>query len=268
MPVYDVLENRGYIKKIVHNDKEQYILNIEMNEFDAIRSIGILEKKISEYNLEHNIPENQFDNILNEVKIVKEKVSNSNEIVIESENKDESMIIKQTDHSSSISKNETIVVVKNSSNSILLKEFNEIKSEELHKGQILSNDNLMDKFDVGNMGGIRHSKKNNILVLCSSLSKDYVDSLDPNSGLIVYSGEGQTGDQEITKGNQKILDSGNKMLYFKEKYQEPGFRKRGALDNLYEFIGLVKYVKHYWNDEKDKEGNQRKVIKFVLEVES
>ena len=115
--------------------------------------------------------------------------------------------------------------------------------------------------------GIRHSKKNNLLVLCSSLSNDYADSLDPKSGLHVYSGEGQTGDQEMTKGNKKILDSECKMLFFKEKYQRPGAKKRGALDNSYEFVGPVNYVKHFWVDEKDKEGHIRKAVKFVLEVE-
>ena len=58
------------------------------------------------------------------------------------------------------------------------------------------------------------------------------------------------------------------MLFFKEKYQEPGARKRGALDNLYEFVGKVNCVKHYWKEEPDVEKNSRKVIKFVLEVES
>ena len=70
-----------------------------------------------------------------------------------------------------------------------------------------------------------------------------------------------------TKPIPPILESKSKMLFFKEKYQEPGVRKRGALDNLYEFIGPVNYVKHFWIDEKDKEGRLRKVVKFVLEVE-
>ena len=60
---------------------------------------------------------------------------------------------------------------------------------------------------------------------------------------------------------------GNKVwTIFKEQFQEPGTKKRGALDNLYEFVGMVNYVKHYWKDELDAEKNIRKVVKFVLEV--
>lgn len=305
VPVFDVLENKGFIKKIYHNGKEQYLLNVLLTNFESDRSFEVLEKKLQEYNLEHNIPENQFDNIQNNIEDVKNNsyvkmnsekiISNNNEVnykICTMCNKtkiplydsisicrncverkeidsviDESIIIKEINQESTESNYKKITMIENSSNGIRLEEFFKIKSEEIFKGQILSNDDLINKFGVGNMGGIRHSKKNNILILCSTLSSDYYDSLDPNSGLIIYSGEGQTGDQELVKGNKKILDSESKMLYFKEKFQEPGSRKRGALDNLYEFIGVVRYVKHYWNDEKDKEGNERKVVKFVLEVE-
>ncbi len=266
--VYDVLEDRGFIKKIIHHDKEQYILNVEMNEFDSIRSIELLDKKLKEYNLEHNIPENQYDDLFNEEKIVKDNSSYTNQVIIESKNNPEPPVIDDTYQKVVKSENETITIIENFPSGIRLKEFTEIKSEDIHKGQILSNDDLINKFGVGNMGGIRHSKKNNLLVLCSTLSKDYTDSLDAKSGLYVYSGEGQTDDQELTKGNKKILDSEYQMFFLQEKYQEPGARKRGALDNLYEFVGSVNYVKHFWVDETDKEGNLRKVVKFVLEVES
>jgi len=265
VPVYDVLENKGYIKKINHDGEEQYMLNVDITEFEATRSIGILEKKLKEYNSEHGIPENQFDSISNNNSLKTTKSTTDDVTVVSESILEDSLKIESASNELN---NEKIVFLENSPDGITLKEYVETKSEEISKGQVLSNDDLMKNFGVGNMGGIRHSKKNNLLVLCSSLSNDYSDSLDPKSGLYVYSGEGNSGDQEITKGNKKILDSECKMLFFKEKYQEPGMRKRGALDNLYEFIGLVTYVKHFWMDEKDREGNLRKTVKFVLEVES
>ena len=70
--------------------------------------------------------------------------------------------------------------------------------------------------------------------------------------------------QEFKNGNEKIRNSQDTpMVYFKEVYQEPGSRPRGALDNKYKFIGVVKYHKYNWATEKD-----RKVIKFVLEIVS
>jgi hypothetical protein len=260
VPVFDVLENRGFIKKIIHDDEEQYALNIEMTEFEAVRSLELLEKKLNDYNFEHDIPENEFDSISNNKS---DKIISTN---IEDNAISENSSKIETDAKKSTS--EKTIFLEHSLNGIILKEYVETKSEEIHKGQVLSNDDLTEKFGVGNMGGIRYSKKNNLLVLCSSLSHDYDDSFDSHSGLIVYSGEGRIGDQEISKGNAKILDSKNNMLFFKEKYQESGARKRGALDNLYEFVGKVNCVKHYWKEEQDVEKNQRKVVKFVLEVES
>lgn len=133
----------------------------------------------------------------------------------------------------------------------------------IRKDQILTNDDIIAKFDVGTMGRIRYTKNNNVVVLLSTYSNDYDDSIDLDSGLIIYTGEGKD-DQELKHGNEKILNSNNTtMVFFKEVYQEPGTRKRGALDNKYQFIGIVKYQKHYWKTE-----NECRVIKFVLEVQS
>ena len=57
------------------------------------------------------------------------------------------------------------------------------------------------------------------------------------------------------------------MFYFTEIPQESGQRKRGALDNVYKFVGKVKYLRHAIKTENDHDGNPRKVIKFLLEVE-
>ena len=277
VPVYDVLENRGFIKKIVHDEEEQYMINIEMTDLEAARSLEIIEKKLKEYNSEHDIPENEFDSLSNDVS-KKITISNDDNLAVSKINEEaheynppDTLSVNISPKIETIADNLTskkILFLENSSNGIVLKEYVEIKSEEITQGQVLSNDDIIEKFGVGNMGGIRYSKKNDLLILCSTLSDDYDDSLDPKSGLYVYSGEGQIGDQELTRGNKKIFESECKMLFFKEKYQRPGARKRGALDNLYEFIGPVNYVKHFWVDEKDKEGNLRKSVKFVLEIES
>jgi len=107
------------------------------------------------------------------------------------------------------------------------------------------------------------------LILCSTFSKYYDDEIDEDTHLIKYTGEGQTGEQTLSGGNHKIANSENiPMLFFKERYQEPGAKKRGALDNIYSFVGKVRYVKHYWKEEPDVTGNKRQVVKFVLEIQS
>jgi len=166
-------------------------------------------------------------------------------------------------------KREQFLVFDSQEEGLAIKHYELQNTDVIKKDQTLSNDELMEKFGVGNMGGIRYSRKNNILILCSTYSKDYDDEIDEDAHLIKYTGEGQIGEQTLTGGNYKIANSENiPMLFFKERYQEPGARKRGALDNIYSFVGKVKHVKYYWKDEQDRNGNQRRVVKFLLEVES
>jgi len=429
VPVYGVLENKGFVTKTDHFGKYDYYINVDLNEFQTISVNELLERKIKEYNLEHYIPENEFDsfglnveqknnllkiiekehagpkswiwsvtqenweilkaknvwgsripqerirnkiksgdkvafyvigtgafkgifefigdwfdspgatwaddilpngklryvsqikirpiclgnvlvpNLYEKLELFKGKPQNIRNLILQGgsgypsnnsrslieedfaiiidelkDNSENDLDFSKTrvqpyeniEKSLEESKLETPknldeqskIFIDNTPDGLMIKEFKEIKSETLRIGQTVSNDQLMEKFGVGNMGGIRYSRKNNILVLCSTLSDDYEDTFDEASGLIKYSGEGRIGEQNLTGGNYKIANSKNiPMLYFKEKPQESGVRKRGALDNIYIFVGKVKYLKHYFINESDKLGDQRQVIKFILEVE-
>ena len=166
-------------------------------------------------------------------------------------------------------KPEQFIIIDSKEGDLEIKHYELQSTDIIQKEQTISNDGLMEKFGVGNMGGIRYSRKNNVLVLCSTHSNHYDDEIDEDANLIKYTGEGQIGEQTLTGGNYKIANSQNMpILFFKERYQEPGARKRGALDNIYTFVGKVMYVKHYWKEESDKNGNQRQVLKFLLEIQS
>lgn len=167
-----------------------------------------------------------------------------------------------------VNKLEEFLMIDSQKDDIIIKRYTIHDTYILRKNQIVTNDELMKKFGVGNMGGIRYSRKNNVLILCSTFSNNYTDEIDEDTHIIKFSGEGQIGEQTLTGGNYKIINSENMpMLFFKELYQNPGVRKRGPLDNIYTFVGKVRYVKHYWKNE-DKNGNQRRIVKFLLEIES
>jgi len=151
---------------------------------------------------------------------------------------------------------------------INIKHYDLQDSETIKKGQNLTNDELVAKFGVGNMGGIRYSSKSNVIVLCDTASGHYTDVIDKEFQIIYYTGEGKFGDQSLTAGNQRIVESENTpMFYFVEVPQEPGQNKRGALGKIYRFVGKIRYLKYTTKTENDINGTPRKVIKFLLEVE-
>ena len=184
--------------------------------------------------------------------------------------KHDRIIIKQKPTKRSIGNisEDSMIVFDSKDDRIEIKQFKLESNIIINKDQTLTNDELVTKFGVGNMGGIRYSSKNNIIVLCHTVAKYYQDEIREDLGLIYYSGEGQYGDQQLSGGNLRIVDSENTpMFYFTEVPQESGQKKRGALDNIYKFVGKVTYLRHAIKTENDHDGNPRKVIKFLLELE-
>ena len=55
VPVYDVLENHGFVNSVIHYGKKNYMLNVEMDEYQSMEIGSILATKIQEWNQEHNI---------------------------------------------------------------------------------------------------------------------------------------------------------------------------------------------------------------------
>ena len=72
-------------------------------------------------------------------------------------------------------------------------------------GEVLTNDEISQRFDVGNMGGMRRSKKRNLLVLISDPFKGlYQDRWEGD--VLHYTGMGQTGDQSLTSAQNRTLN--------------------------------------------------------------
>ncbi|MDA1124715.1 MAG: hypothetical protein O3C04_03600 [Crenarchaeota archaeon] len=197
-----------------------------------------------------------------------------------------------------------VKIFESNSDSISIKHCNVISTEIIQKDQQLTNDDLMRIFGVGNMGGIRYSSKNNVIILCDTKSGHYDDMVDKDFQIIHYTGEGQKGDQTLRGGNQRIVNSKMiPMFYFIEVPQKPDQKRREIariarekklakeiieeLDELYldlaeykaqlkgekwdgryiyKFVGRVKYTKHVFKTENDVNGTPRQVIKFLLEV--
>jgi hypothetical protein len=71
-------------------------------------------------------------------------------------------------------------------------------------GDVLSNDELGQRFHVGNMGGMRRSRDANLLLLISDPSKGlYQDRWQRD--VLHYTGMGKAGDQELMAAQNRTL---------------------------------------------------------------
>lgn len=134
-------------------------------------------------------------------------------------------------------------------------------AEKLARQPILTYQQVEDQFGICISGfGRGINPTDNTVVLISSIGKAsgnfvYHDKWTAD-GDYLYSGEGKTGDQTMTKGNLAIRDAarnGKKIhLFVKFSPQE------------YYYQGVFELVDYTYEDEKDENGNIRKEYKFRL----
>jgi 5-methylcytosine-specific restriction protein A len=128
-------------------------------------------------------------------------------------------------------------------------------------GKEYSNDDIIQIFRVGIMGGMRRSNTRNALVLISfhsGIDRLYGDYWKDD--ILYYTGMGQIGDQDIDDAQNKTLaesDTNGITVYLFEMFTE----------QKYQYRGIVKLAgKPFTEDEVDFEGNMRKVWKFPLKL--
>lgn len=134
-------------------------------------------------------------------------------------------------------------------------------AEKLARQPILTYQQVEEQFGIRITGfGRGINPTENAIVLISSIGKAkgnfvYHDKWTED-GDYLYSGEGKSGDQAMTKGNLAIRDAarnGKKIhLFVKFSPQE------------YYYQGVFYLINYTYEDEKDEEGNIRKEYKFQL----
>lgn len=120
-------------------------------------------------------------------------------------------------------------------------------------------DDLISAFGGSFMRGMNICKRTNTLVLISKHTRNriYGDQLFENNDEIIYTGEGQKGDQKMIGANKALIDADRNNV---DVHLFVVFKERE-----YTYYGLVKVCgSSYFENEKDVEGNIRKVIKFPL----
>ncbi len=126
------------------------------------------------------------------------------------------------------------------------------------QGDVFSNQDLMDTFNVSNAGGMRRSLVNNCLVLINKSDSVYQDRWE--NDVIYYTGMGLQGDQSIHVAQNKTLansrSNGIQILFF-----------NSTKVNEYIYIGEVELVDEpFYEIQKDTQGKQRRVVIFSLKL--
>ena len=131
----------------------------------------------------------------------------------------------------------------------------------LERSSVLSSSDVGKKYGINRSGfGRGINVTDDAIILISSLIKDgtrytYHDHFDVN-GDFIYSGEGQNGDQTMTRGNRAIVEAAqnNKKIILIIKASPTEYMPQGE-------YYLVEYTVE---DDTGEDGEQRKEYKFRL----
>ena len=134
-------------------------------------------------------------------------------------------------------------------------------AEKLARQPILTYQQVEDQFGICISGfGRGINPTDSTVVLISSIGKAsgnfvYHDKWTAD-GDYLYSGEGKTGDQTMTKGNLAIRAAAHngKKIHLFVKFSPQEYSQQGVFE-------LVDYT---YEDDKDEDGNVRKEYKFCL----
>lgn len=125
-------------------------------------------------------------------------------------------------------------------------------------GKVYKRDDLISAFGGSFMRGINPCHKTNTIVITSvhTGNRIYDDKIF-DSDVMLYTGEGQVGDQTLTGGNKSIYTAKDRgvpiYLFVRFERQE------------YTYFGEVVLVgEPFFEQEKDINGNLRKVLKFPM----
>lgn len=128
---------------------------------------------------------------------------------------------------------------------------------EFIKGHIYRRDDLISAFKGSFMRGMNKCNRTNTLVLISKHTSNRIYGDLFRNNQLIYTGEGQRGDQTYTGANKDLLIS--------EENNLPVYLFVVFKNQEYTFYGRVHLNgSPYFEDELDVDGNNRKVIRFPL----
>lgn len=132
---------------------------------------------------------------------------------------------------------------------------------QLSVGQTISNEDLGHIFEVGNMGGMRKSNKNNLLVIVSDHTKSLYDDRWVGDTLH-YTGMGPEGNQDIDYAQNKTLSRSQELRVDVHLFEV-------LVPGEYVYLGEAYLAEPpYQESQIDRIGNDRLVWIFPVKLKS
>lgn len=143
-------------------------------------------------------------------------------------------------------------------------------------GELYSHEEIYRSLRVGNAGGIRFSAEDNGTVRRAAVftanpevkmpfENPYQDRVE--SGVLVYTGTGKEGHQQLVGPNRRIVEQGGA-----SGFPVYGFaliasrRDRTVGIRRWRFLGLLQFLRHYWENQIDSRGELRRALVFEFQI--
>lgn len=125
-------------------------------------------------------------------------------------------------------------------------------------GKEYSNEEIYHEFCGQTQGGIRLANATNSIILIENPNAVYQDRFDAiNPSVLLYTGQGLVGDQQLTNRNRVLLNSAD------EKKELHLFYYNGR--NRYEYKGEYQLADDVFEEtQPDENGNKRRVYMFPI----
>ncbi|MDN3439965.1 HNH endonuclease [Planococcus sp. APC 3900] len=111
-----------------------------------------------------------------------------------------------------------------------------LNRDRLIIGEEYTNNEIVELYKVGNMGGMRRSHKTNSLIIISDHTKMYEDRTEidlQGREIIHYTGMGKNGDQNLEFAQNKTLSNSNinevEIVLFERFSKNGGYTFRGPV---------------------------------------
>src|SRR6202158_3225825 len=146
--------------------------------------------------------------------------------------------------------------------------------DALTVGQLYSNEEIFKALKVSNAGGIRLSLQRKYVqpaIIMTSVQRFHGSGENPyhdrlEGGILTYTAAGKVGEQTLSGVNRRVIEQREFPFPIHGFTSVANRRNKLVGPKHWEYLGLLKYRRHYPDNQLDSHGKIRKVWIFEFEI--